>query len=64
MDEQDVSPNRRVLEYAKALAKSLGCSVTRMVSRQTDTGLMLVDLWPKGLTGAQAVISLEAAGLT
>jgi glycine hydroxymethyltransferase len=56
--------NRRVLENARALAKSLGCSGVRIVSGQTDTGLMLVDLRPKGLMGAQAVVSLEAAGLT
>jgi glycine hydroxymethyltransferase len=56
--------NRLVLENARALAQSLTENNIRVVSAGTDTGLMLVDLQPKGLSGALAVNSLEAAGLT
>jgi glycine hydroxymethyltransferase len=56
--------NRSVLDNATVLAQTLTGNGIRVVSGGTDTGLMLVDLRPKDLTGAQAVDSLEAAGLT
>jgi glycine hydroxymethyltransferase len=56
--------NRAVLDNARALAQSLTEHGVRVVSGGTDSGLMLVDLQPKGLTGSRAVDSLEAAGLT
>ena len=56
--------NRRVLENARILASGLVEAGFRIVSGQTDTGLMLVDLTTKGLTGSEAVTSLEKAGLT
>jgi glycine hydroxymethyltransferase len=56
--------NGQVLANAKALAESLAQAGYRIVSRQTDTGLMLVDLTAKGLNGARAVVALERAGLT
>ncbi len=55
--------NRSVLENAKILASKLNEAGFRIVSGHTDTGLMLVDLSPKGLTGAEAAASLEKAGL-
>lgn len=56
--------NAQVLANAKALAESLAKAGYRIVSGQTDTGLMLVDLTTKGLDGARAVVALERAGLT
>ncbi|MBF6649620.1 serine hydroxymethyltransferase [Methylobacter sp. BlB1] len=56
--------NAQVLANAKALAESLAKAGYRIVSGQTDTGLMLVDLTAKGLDGACAVVALERAGLT
>ena len=56
--------NEAVLANARALAASLVDRGFRLVSGGTDTGLMLVDLTPKGLRGQRASESLEAAGLT
>lgn len=56
--------NRRVLENAKILARGLAELGFRIVSGRTDTGLMLIDLTAKGLTGDSAAASLEKAGLT
>jgi glycine hydroxymethyltransferase len=56
--------NGQVLANAKTLAESLAKAGYRIVSGQTDTGLMLVDLTAKGLDGARAVVALERAGLT
>ena len=56
--------NQRIIGNALALAGSLGARGLRLVSGGTDTGLILVDLRPKGLRGQQASESLEAAGLT
>jgi glycine hydroxymethyltransferase len=56
--------NGQVLANAKTLAGGLAKAEYRIVSGQTDTGLMLVDLTAKGLNGARAVVALERAGLT
>ncbi len=56
--------NRAVLANAAALAESLAEQGFRLVAGGTDTGLLLVDLRPKGLTGRGASESLERAGLT
>ena len=56
--------NRRVLDNANALAACLSNLGIRIVSGGTDSGLMLVDLRSKGVSGVDAVKSLEAAGLT
>jgi glycine hydroxymethyltransferase len=56
--------NGQVLANAKTLAGGLAKAGYRIVSGQTDTGLMLVDLTAKGLNGARAVVALEKAGLT
>ncbi len=56
--------SQAVVDNARALAEVLmerGCDI---VSGGTDTHLMLVDLRPKGLTGAAAEASLERASIT
>ncbi|MBI3391897.1 MAG: serine hydroxymethyltransferase [Nitrospirae bacterium] len=55
---------RRILENAKALAAELAARGYRIVSGGTDNHLMLVDLRPKGITGAEAEKALDAAGIT
>ena len=55
--------NRAVLDNARALAASLGDAGIRIVSGGTDTGLMLVDLASRGVTGDVAAKALEQAGL-
>ncbi|MDH3694610.1 MAG: serine hydroxymethyltransferase, partial [Gammaproteobacteria bacterium] len=56
--------NQTVLDNARILAKTLLAADVGLVSGGTDTGMLLVDLTTKGLTGDIAVDSLEAAGLT
>jgi glycine hydroxymethyltransferase len=53
-----------VIDNARALADSLQSAGFKIVSNGTDSHLMLVDLTPKGVTGADAEIALERAGLT
>jgi glycine hydroxymethyltransferase len=55
---------RQVIDNARALAESLQAAGFKIVSNGTDSHLMLVDLTPKGVTGADAEIALERAGLT
>jgi glycine hydroxymethyltransferase len=59
-----VDYNRQVIDNARALADTLVAEDIRVVSNGTDTGLMLVDLRSKSITGAIAVDCLERAGLT
>ncbi|MGF1608001.1 MAG: serine hydroxymethyltransferase [Kiloniellales bacterium] len=56
--------NQAVLANARTLAEALQAAGLRLVAGGSDTGLMLVDLRPKGLKGQQASEALEAAGLT
>ena len=56
--------NQAVLDNARALAGELSAAGLRLVAGGTDSGLMLIDLRPKGLTGQPASEALEAAGLT
>ena len=53
-----------MLANAQALARGLEATGVRLVSGGTDTGMLLLDLRPKKLTGTMAVESLERAGLT
>ena len=53
-----------VVENARVLAEILAQAGLAIVSGGTDTHLMLVDLRPLGLTGRDAEISLERAGIT
>ena len=55
---------RAVVDNARTLATVLGARGFDIVSGGTDTHLMLVDLRPKGLTGAAAERSLENAHIT
>jgi glycine hydroxymethyltransferase len=55
---------KRVIENARALADSLQVAGFKIVSNGTDSHLMLVDLTPKGVSGADAEIALERAGIT
>ncbi len=55
--------NRAVIDNARALARALADAGLRIVSGGTDTGLMLVDLAARGLTGDVAAKALERAGL-
>jgi len=54
----------QVVENARALADSLQKVGFKIVSNGTDSHLMLVDLTPKGVSGADAEIALERAGIT
>jgi glycine hydroxymethyltransferase len=53
-----------VIENARALADSLQSAGFKIVSNGTDSHLMLVDLTPKAVSGADAEIALERAGIT
>ena len=55
---------KNVIENARALADSLQTSGFKIVSNGTDSHLMLVDLTPKNVSGADAEIALEHAGIT
>lgn len=55
---------RQVIDNARALADSLQSAGFKIVSNGTDSHLMLVDLTPKGVTGADAETALERAGIT
>jgi glycine hydroxymethyltransferase len=55
---------RQVIENARALADSLQSVGFKIVSNGTDSHLMLVDLTPKNVSGAQAEVALERAGIT
>lgn len=56
--------NEAILANAQAFASALDQVGVRLVTGGTDTGMLMVDLRPKGLTGTNAVNSLERAGLT
>jgi glycine hydroxymethyltransferase len=55
---------RQVLKNAKALAAKIASRKFRIVSGGTDTHLMLVDVFSKGINGKQAEQSLDRAGIT
>jgi glycine hydroxymethyltransferase len=55
---------RQVIENARELADALQAAGFKIVSNGTDSHLMLVDLTPKGVTGADAETALERAGIT
>ena len=55
---------RQVIDNARALADSLQTAGFKIVSGGTDSHLMLVDLTPKNVSGADAEIALERAGIT
>jgi len=55
---------RQVIKNARALAARLTGDGFRIVSGGTDNHLMLVDLTPKNITGKDAELALDAAGIT
>jgi glycine hydroxymethyltransferase len=55
---------RQVKRNAAALASSILESGYRLVSGGTDTHLILVDVFSKGITGKQAELALDRAGIT
>jgi glycine hydroxymethyltransferase len=55
---------RQVLKNAKALAARIASRKFRIVSGGTDTHLMLVDVFSKGINGKQAEQALDHAGIT
>jgi glycine hydroxymethyltransferase len=55
--------NQAVLDNARALADVLASTGLRVVTGGTDTGLMLVDLAERRITGDIAAAALERAGL-
>ncbi len=55
---------RQVIANAKVLADELTAAGFRIVSGGTDNHLMLVDVFVRGLTGAQAERALERAAIT
>jgi glycine hydroxymethyltransferase len=55
---------RQVVRNAKALAAKIASRKFRIVSGGTDTHLMLVDVFSKGINGKQAEQALDRAGIT
>ena len=55
---------RQVVANAKALAQTLGSAGFRIISGGTDTHLMLVDVFAKGMLGSEAEKALGEAGIT
>jgi glycine hydroxymethyltransferase len=55
---------RQVVANAKVLAKALADAGYRIISGGTDTHLMLVDVFAKGMLGSEAEKALGEAGIT
>jgi len=55
---------RQVVKNAKSLAAKLAARGFRIVSGGTDTHLMLVDVFSKGINGKQVEQALDEAGIT
>lgn len=53
----------QIVKNAKTLAEELVAHGLRLVAGKTETHLVLVDLTPKGITGKDAQIALEEAGI-
>jgi glycine hydroxymethyltransferase len=54
---------KQVITNAKALGEELVQNGMRLVAGKTETHLLLIDLSPKGITGKDAQIALEEAGI-
>jgi len=54
----------QIVKNAKALAAELTKNGYRLVSGGTDNHLMLIDLTDKGITGKEAGLALDQAGIT
>ena len=55
---------RQVVANAKALAQTLASAGFRIISGGTDTHLMLIDVFAKGMLGSEAEKALGEAGIT
>ena len=55
---------RQIVSNAKVLAESLAAEGFRIISGGTDTHLMLVDVFAKGMLGSEAEKALGEAGIT
>jgi len=55
---------RQVVANAKVLAETLVAEGFRIISGGTDTHLMLVDVFSKGMLGSEAEKALDQAGIT
>jgi glycine hydroxymethyltransferase len=55
---------RQVVSNAKVLAETLAAEGFRIISGGTDTHLMLVDVFSKGMLGSEAEKALGEAGIT
>jgi len=55
---------KQVVTNAKVLAESLATEGFRIISGGTDTHLMLVDVFSKGMLGSEAEKALDQAGIT
>jgi glycine hydroxymethyltransferase len=55
---------KQVVANAKVLAEALAGEGYRIISGGTDTHLMLVDVFQKGILGSEAENALGAAGIT
>ena len=56
--------SRQVVKNARSIAAKLASRKFRIVSGGTDTHLLLVDVFSKGINGKQAEKALENAGIT
>jgi len=64
LSEDFIIYQKQVIKNAEVLAQSLEGKGYRIVSGGTDNHLMLVDLFPKNITGKAAEKVLEQAGIT
>jgi len=55
---------RQVVANAKVLAETLAAEGYRIISGGTDTHVMLVDVFAKGMLGSEAEKALDEAGIT
>jgi glycine hydroxymethyltransferase len=55
---------KQVVANAKVLAETLAAEGFRIISGGTDTHLMLVDVFSKGMLGSEAEKALDEAGIT
>jgi glycine hydroxymethyltransferase len=64
MTPEFVAYSKQILANAQALAKGLAAAGFRIVSGGTDTHVMLVDVFSKGVRGREAEQSLDRARIT
>jgi glycine hydroxymethyltransferase len=64
MQPEFVAYQKQVVANARALAETLAAEGFRVVSGGTDTHLMLLDVFSKGLRGKEAEKALDAARIT